>query len=315
MPQKNTINVRYIRDHDNRCKIIFVILLEHNKSEVIYMTTSLNPVNWLDSDREVQIENSLRFFGTLIVDNPPLPSELLNGVLKQAQWFFGLDRQKKLSLGYEQDDLRGYREVCTEKEGSIGYEMFDFGEERQGPGEILGRPNRWPDENEEFKNISLNFLKASSSFIMQLLPMAARVARLELEEMTSYLQSPIMTGTLLHYLPGESSEEANREHSDFGTLTLLFSNGISGLEMELDGRWERITIAPGQCLVNAGDILNRWSGNRIPAVKHRVVTPSADRYSMVFFMNADRDAPVSKLPHEAANPVPTVTDYILQRIY
>jgi isopenicillin N synthase-like dioxygenase len=44
-------------------------------------------------------------------------------------------------------------------------------------------------------------------------------------------------------------------HSDHGFLTLLFQNGVDGLQVERDGRWRLAKPLPGAFFVIAGDQL------------------------------------------------------------
>src|SRR3546814_4738718 len=56
-----------------------------------------------------------------------------------------------------------------------------------------------------------------------------------------------------------------------------------GLEIMLpDGRWVAQPTVPGAFLVNAGQILKRWTNNRFRATPHRVISPKSGeaRYSI-----------------------------------
>ncbi|WQF90223.1 Putative oxoglutarate/iron-dependent dioxygenase, non-hem dioxygenase domain-containing protein [Colletotrichum destructivum] len=104
-------------------------------------------------------------------------------------------------------------------------------------------------------------------------------------------------------------------HSDFGTLTLLFQDGVGGLEIEDQsdlGQFFPVTCdSPHELLVNAGDVLQRWSNNYFRSVNHLVTLPPAlkkddgegdrdefvpERTSVAFFAKADREAKVGSLP-------------------
>ena len=52
-------------------------------------------------------------------------------------------------------------------------------------------------------------------------------------------------------------------HTDSGIFTLIAQQDKPGLELCLpDGRWERPQALPGAFLVNAGDMLRRWTNHR-----------------------------------------------------
>ena len=48
-------------------------------------------------------------------------------------------------------------------------------------------------------------------------------------------------------------------HTDYGCLTLLASDGTSGLEiLNLDNKWLEVQFTPGEFVVNFGEIPNAW---------------------------------------------------------
>lgn len=69
------------------------------------------------------------------------------------------------------------------------------------------------------------------------------------------------TFRMLYYPPltyNQSEEKGIRsgEHSDYGSLTLLFQNSdISGLQILRDGKWEDVKPVPNAILVNIGDCM------------------------------------------------------------
>lgn len=107
------------------------------------------------------------------------------------------------------------------------------------------------------------------------------------------------------------------EHSDFGTLTLLFQDDVGGLEVESQDRpgvffpvaagEGRITkedlYVPKVLTVNAGDCLQRWTNDKLKSAVHRVVLPQGvrdddivrERYSAAYFAKPDREQHVGSL--------------------
>ncbi len=93
------------------------------------------------------------------------------------------------------------------------------------------------------------------------------------------------------------------EHSDYGTITLLFQDNKGGLEVKtLDGRgWIEADPIEGCILINVGDMMEIYSDGLFPATRHRVVVPEAEirrsnaRQSFVFFVHPDNDATVEPL--------------------
>jgi isopenicillin N synthase-like dioxygenase len=64
------------------------------------------------------------------------------------------------------------------------------------------------------------------------------------------------------------------EHSDYGSITLLFQDEKGGLQVKSpNGRFVDATPIENTCVVNAGDLLARWSNDTIKSTVHRVVEP------------------------------------------
>jgi isopenicillin N synthase-like dioxygenase len=79
---------------------------------------------------------------------------------------------------------------------------------------------------------------------------------------------------LLEYLPGdEATGNRCKEHSDYGTLTLLLTDGL-GLEAFVDGQWRAVPAVEGALVVNIGSILAEWTRNDLKATLHRVAGPA-----------------------------------------
>jgi isopenicillin N synthase-like dioxygenase len=111
---------------------------------------------------------------------------------------------------------------------------------------------------------------------------------------------------LLHYppisgplLPGQIRSGA---HTDFGTITLLLHSGSSeGLEIQRpDGTWLHAPSLPGAAIINAGDLMRRWTNGQLRSVLHRVVPPQGalaqqPRYAAVLFYEARYDAVITCL--------------------
>lgn len=95
------------------------------------------------------------------------------------------------------------------------------------------------------------------------------------------------------------------EHTDFGTVTLLFQDSTGGLEIEdqgMPGRYFAVPCkSPTEMIVNIGDCLQRWTNDRFCSTSHRVVLPSnenawvQDRYSIAYFGKPNRSQPVGTL--------------------
>lgn len=91
-------------------------------------------------------------------------------------------------------------------------------------------------------------------------------------------------------------------HTDFGTITLLHTDGVPGLEVRAeDGTWHPVPAFPGGFIVNIGDLLSRWTNDRWRSTWHRVVLPLEGppwprRLSVAFFQTPNPDTLIDCLP-------------------
>lgn len=85
---------------------------------------------------------------------------------------------------------------------------------------------------------------------------------------------------LLHYpsvqaAEGEEPKLRCKEHSDYGSITLLLRDDCPGLQVFRDGGegWCDVPYIPGTLVLNAGSLLKDWTGGAVKATVHRVVAP------------------------------------------
>lgn len=136
------------------------------------------------------------------------------------------------------------------------------------------------------------------------------------------------TVRLLHYFPMSADDFEHGQwragaHTDYDCLTLLFQrDGQSGLQVcpgedATSGRWTNVD--PDETLItcNIGDMLMRWSDDRLASTLHRVRGPRpgepvASRYSVAFFAQANKPVMIES-PTGRFEPL-TAADYLRQRI-
>ncbi|HVO00732.1 MAG TPA: 2OG-Fe(II) oxygenase family protein [Candidatus Cybelea sp.] len=85
-------------------------------------------------------------------------------------------------------------------------------------------------------------------------------------------------------------------HVDSGFVTLLAQDGVAGLEVEdRTGRWIGVPPQEGTLVVNFGKLLERWTGGRVKATRHRVIGSGAERFSVPFFYEPAVDTVIAPL--------------------
>ena len=84
------------------------------------------------------------------------------------------------------------------------------------------------------------------------------------------------------------------EHCDYGSITLLFQDDVGGLQIEnMEGQFVDATPIKDTVLINIGDLLQFWSGNKLKSTKHRVVNANNQekqncvRRSLAYFVHPD----------------------------
>ena len=205
---------------------------------------------------------------------------------------------------------------------------------------VEGFPNRWPDEADEegrkFKEVMRRFFLECQE--IHRLVMSAIAIGLGLDErfFDDYVAAGDNSLRLLHYPPVKREVfERNRgqvragAHTDYGTITLLFQDNRGGLQVQTKaGEWKDVAPIEGTAVINAGDLLARWSNDKIRSTMHRVVEPPVPsegdeypaRYSVVYFCNPDDEKTIDALPGTYGNgvekkyPQVNAKEYLTQRL-
>jgi isopenicillin N synthase-like dioxygenase len=135
------------------------------------------------------------------------------------------------------------------------------------------------------------------------------------------LVAPAASLRLLHY-PSHTAKTSEApgagEHTDYGNITLLATDGVAGLEVRRrDGTWIPVADTGELLLCNIGDCLMRWTNDEYVSTPHRVRVPTTERYSIAFFLDPNPDATVDPSlvrPHQSPRYAPvSVRDYLLSR--
>merc|ERR1712166_380825 len=161
---------------------------------------------------------------------------------------------------------------------------------------MFGMPSRLPeDELEGFEEVVEEYNAEIFKMSRRLLSLMAQVLGQDAELFEPHLTNPVATQRLLHYWPTENfnTQIGVGEHTDYGLLTILKQDSVGGLQVlnAKDSTWVHATPIEGAFVVNLGDMLQRWTGNRFKSTVHRVVnTSNTDRYSVPFFLEPNMDS-------------------------
>lgn len=264
------------------------------------------------------IKHAFQEIGFVYIKNHGVAQEVIDAAFRASLDFFSLDTEAKAKItkGIE---FQGW--VCE------GREIFDQDEE----GNIAEHEIReaydlknispegiYPDENSPSLRPALIQLSEESKKLAYRLLECISVALSRDKEFLSNIHQGMLSqgiqnidnaSTLrsIHYPPignGLDRQGAVRcgEHSDYGTITLLYQDDMGGLEVKsVQKTWVSAHPVPGTILINVGDLLENLTCGEFPATRHRVRIPEEEitrqcrRQSVVFFVHPDNAVVCSPL--------------------
>jgi isopenicillin N synthase-like dioxygenase len=169
-------------------------------------------------------------------------------------------------------------------------------------GQMFRARNLWP-EMAGFRDTMLSYFGACHGLGRLLHRAFAIDLGLASDFFEDKLDRPMAVLRLLHYPPAPPRTEAGQlgagEHTDYGCVTLLATDGVGGLEVRTRaGEWLKAPHVPGAFVCNIGDCLMRWTNDIYVSTPHRVVSPAGrERYSIAFFLDPNPQADIACLPN------------------
>lgn len=112
----------------------------------------------------------------------------------------------------------------------------------------------------------------------------------------------------MSYRPRSAEDDAkvqntwSRAHTDFGSLTLLWSQNVAGLQIKTgSGEWRYVPPVEGGIICNVGDTMDFWSASYMKSTTHRVVRPPPDqlegnRLGLFYFVRPGNDVDIKPAP-------------------
>ncbi|KAI4878391.1 hypothetical protein NFI96_018275, partial [Prochilodus magdalenae] len=127
------------------------------------------------------------------------------------------------------------------------------------------------------------------------------------------------------YYPPVKSESVKEgqvrcgEHSDFGTITLVFQSHENGLQvLNRKGEYISVPSIPGTVLINIGDMMQRWTSDVFVSAVHRVLLPPvgdlSTRQCLAFFVQPDDDAVINCCDGSNKYPPVKSVDYLMLKL-
>lgn len=259
-----------------------------------------------------KIGHACRTTGFFYVINHGVGPNLVEAAFDKSKIFFDLDQQSKNEVSYFRSrHNRGYIGFCQEALDKTKTpdlkEAFNIGLDYAAdhPEIVAGKPfrgvNLWPNLP-GFRDVTLTYFNAVWKLGRELHRAFALDLGLPKDYFEDKLDQPMATLRLLHYPPVSNLSEAPElgagEHTDYGNITLLATDGVGGLEVRMrSGEWIAAPLVQEAFICNIGDCLMRWTNDYYVSTPHRVVSPrSQERYSIAFFLDPNPEAVVECLP-------------------
>tara|TARA_R110000782_G_scaffold48254_1_gene105700 strand:- start:2578 stop:3435 length:858 start_codon:yes stop_codon:yes gene_type:complete len=215
--------------------------------------------------------------------------------------FFELELETKKKYSYQSENNLGYSVMGAENVDPTApkdmKESFNYNNTRM-PTEL------WPTEV-DLKTTGLETIRIADELTLDILEKFDTILDTGTTLVDAH-QDPYNTTRVIHYPaytgPLEDKQMRIGEHSDYGTITLLWQiNDVPGLEVQdLGGAWHPVPYAEDGVVVNIGDLLQRWTNDYFVSTKHRVVNTHIDqtRYSMPHFVDPTPGTIVANLRDE-----------------
>jgi len=255
-----------------------------------------------------KLKTAVTKYGFLIIKNYPIDLEKIENVFLLYKQFFKLPFEEKNKVNMSTTlSNRGWGGIKAEQVNASfnpdNKEIFDCGPDIRIKHKFQDLPyyskNIWPDQIPFFEENIINFYNSCSEISIAILKQIENSLNYANNYFADKFKLP-MALLRCNYYPKRSSELSNKDfgiapHTDYGCLTLLFTDATPGLEVELPSKkWEKVTANKDEIIVNFGDMLEIWSNKQIKATPHRVIGSDNERFSIPFFFNPQYDTIISK---------------------
>jgi isopenicillin N synthase-like dioxygenase len=267
-----------------------------------------------------QIYQACSEVGFMYLKNFDIDGDLIEQIFNTSKCFFNQPLEIKQQFAWSDE---------FSNQGYVGIERERLNPNQPGDLKEAFNISRLNNQNSHFITqypCIVEFFQACTKLSNQILEAIGRALELPPNFFASNHNQNHHTLRLLHYPPLQklplSQQTRAGEHSDYGSITLLFQHEVSGLEVKTtSGEWIAAPVIPGTVVVNTGDLMQRWTNNIFRSTKHRVVISdnvNQSRYSIAFFCHPNDDTRIACLPSCMNKPAIyspiTALEYLVQRL-
>ncbi len=265
----------------------------------------------------------MRTVGFAVVSEHGIPDVLLNSIYDTAQAFFARPLAEKTRLSFpDKGRGQGYLPMGSETVGrgrvadvqpdlceslTFADPRFDVAPPENALDARLYRPNLWPDDMPGFADTVRDYMAAGRELALRLMRLSAVALDLPPAYFAPFFDRMELNLRCVLY-PDQAEPPAPGAlrygpHTDFSGFTILRQDDApGGLQVQSGEDWIDVPAIPGTLVINAGDLIQRWTNDRWISNVHRVKNPPRDRktgtrrLSIVLFTGPNSDAEISCLP-------------------
>ena len=267
---------------------------------------SVDLSDFLSNDKELKdafvkkVGKAYQEIGFLSLKGHFLSKKNVDDLYDQIKTFFDLPADVKNNYEFDGfDGQRGYTSFGKEhakgkKEGDLK-EFWHFGQYIDENDKDYNYPkNPYVNEVPEFNSIGKSTYKALEKTGIYVLRAIALFLELEEDHFDKFVIKGNSILRPIHYPPiKKEPNDAVRAaaHGDINLITLLMGAHGKGLQVKNNkGEWIDAIAEEDEIVVNVGDMLSRYTNNKLKSTIHRVVNPpkeywSKSRYSIPFFLH------------------------------
>lgn len=236
---------------------------------------------------------------------------LARGLLDEAAAFFDLPAADKQAVAMVNTrHFRGWTRLGDERTGGhidwreqldMGLDLPALALQAGAPAwQRLPGPNQWPAQRPRLRELSLQWQQQCQAIAFEVLRAFARALQQAPDCFTQLCQGqPQQVLKAIRYPGRDVAADAQGcgAHKDSEFITLLWQDGVAGLQVQTDAGWIDAPPLPGCFVVNTGELLELASQGYLRATVHRVVAPPPGvvRHSLAYFLAARLDATVAPL--------------------
>lgn len=268
-----------------------------------------------DAQTMTNLQRGVQDHGFLIVENTALSAHDVLRVIEMYRAFFKLPDEDKGRVDMARTGAnRGWGRAGSEQvdpKANPDYkEVFDSGfevpqDDRMAALSVYA-PNLWPSTPDGFKRVISEYYTSAMGVALDILRAIADVMGKDVAYFDDKFSKPmaLLRG---NYYPSRPVWAGDKdfgiaEHTDYGCVTLLATDGVAGLEAKTRADdWIPVTAQPGSFIINFGEMLQMWTEGQVRATPHRVRGTTDERISVPLFFNPNYDTNVA--PTSSQSPI------------